>query len=260
MQEDSVTLVRVRSPARRDTAPLADLPFEPAFFDAGSQLLPRLPDPLWRDRYTEHLAYHVAAKNRDLLAHVRRILLCAAAGKRQPTYLAIADLFQVLGTKGVDLRRDMLTRVQAVLSPIQVSNLNSQLIQQETLTTMLDLPTSRFASKITPRLVTRRDAPAAGAPPAAADPLTEARELLESGQFELAQKILEAALPQQPDNLAMHQELLEIYRRGGDLEAATAMRDRLAGIDTAIEQQWIDTISMLQTGEFDFRPRPPSAG
>lgn len=257
MLEDSVTLVRVRSPARRDTAPRTGLPFEPAFFDAGTQLLPRLPDPVWRDRYTEHLAYHVAVRNRDLLAHVRRILLCAAAGKRQPTYLAIADLFQVLGTKGVDLRRDMLARVQAVLSPIQVSNLNSQLIQQETLTTMLDLPTSRFASKITPRLVTRRDPPAAGAP-AAADPLTEARELLESGQFELAQKILEAALPQQPDNLAMHQELLEIYRRGGDLEAAIEMRARLNGIDTAIEQQWLDTITMLQTGELDFRPQPPS--
>jgi hypothetical protein len=255
MVEDSVTLVRVRRPAARK-APPADLPFEPAFYDAGGALLPQLPNPAWRERYTEHLGYHVASQNRDLLAHVRRILLYAAAGKRQATYLAIADLFQVLGTKGLDLRRDMLNRVQAVLTPMQVSNLNAQLAQQQTLTTMLDLPTSRFTRKTTAKLVTRRETPAASRG-TDGDPLDEARELLNSGQFELAQKVLEAALPKHPGNVAMHEELMEIYRRAGDLASAEAMRAKLKGVDRRIEQQWVDTITMLRTGELELRPPQP---
>ncbi|MFO1436405.1 MAG: hypothetical protein U1F34_08710 [Gammaproteobacteria bacterium] len=257
MLEDSVTLIRVRSRQNRGNEGWKELPFEPTFFEPGSRLLPALPNPKWRDRYAQHLGFHVSNQTLDLLAHVRRILLWSAAGNRQATYLAIADLFQVLGTKGVDLRRDMLNRVSNLLSPMQVSNLNAQLLQSESVTTMLDLPTSRFSTKHTPRLVVRREVERPQIE-TAADPLKEARDFLDSGQVDLAQQILESALPQDVSNSDMHKELLEIYRRSGDLGACESMRDKITGADKEIERAWTDTITMLRTGEFDFRPKQPS--
>ena len=155
MNEDGITLIRTRSD--RDTAPepWPQMPFEPAFFDPGTRLSPDLHTADRQRRYAEYLSFHVARWTKDLLSHVRRILVLAAAGNRNGTFSAISDLFQVLGSKGLELRRDMLNRVQDLLSPMQQTTLRTQLARRESVAAA-DLPTSRFAPKPSTRLITRK--------------------------------------------------------------------------------------------------------
>ncbi|MEZ5446776.1 MAG: hypothetical protein R3F45_13505 [Gammaproteobacteria bacterium] len=244
MNDDSLTIIRPKTRAEHPD-PWADVPFEPAFFSPGTRLLPSLPVTGWRQRYAEHLGFHVTARNRDLLAHVRRVLLWAAAGNRQAAYRALADLFQVLGTKGLELRKDILQRVAPVLSPTQVSSLRAQLAVTETVTSMFDLPTSRFAPKRSAKLVTL-GARAHRTEVGARGPLGEAREYLENGQVEEARKVLEAALPLHAHDTDMHRELLEIYRRARDLDGCQSMYSKIDVKDSAVEKDWLDTLSLLE--------------
>lgn len=244
MNDDSLTIIRPKARAEH-VDPWAEVPFEPAFFSPGTRLLPSLPVTGWRQRYAEHLGFHVTAKNRDLLAHVRRVLLWAAAGNRQATYRSLADLFQVLGTKGLELRRDILQRVAPVLSPPQVSSLRAQLAVTEIVTSMFDLPTSRFAPKRSAKLVTL-GARTNGARSGARGPLGEAREYLENGQVEEARRVLETALPMHAQDSDMHRELLEIYRRARDLDGCQSMYSKIDVKDSAVEKDWLDTLSLLE--------------
>lgn len=244
MNDDSLTIIRPKSRAE-PADPWIDVPFEPAFFSPGTRLLPTLPATGWRERYAEHLGFHVTARNRDLLAHVRRVLLWAANGNRQATYRALADLFQVLGTKGLALRKDILQRVAPVLSPTQVSSLRAQLAVTETVTSMLDLPTSRFAPKRSAKLVTL-GARAKRAQNSARGPLGEAREYIENGQVAEAQRVLETALPLHAQDPDIHRELLEIYRRARDLDACQSMYQKIDVRDSAVEKDWLDTLSLLE--------------
>lgn len=228
-----------------DTAELRKgLPFEPAFFAAGTELLPLLPGPNWGERYAEHLGFYVGRHSLDLLAHVRRILLWAASGNREATYCAVIDLFQVLGAKGVALRRDILERVAPILCSAQIYSLSSRLAVTGTLTPLADLPASRFAIGSDSKLVypaARAEVP----PNLRPSPLEEAREYLYYGQVEEALRILEAALPQDPENADLQRELLEIYRHAGNLAGCQRMHRLLGTRDPAIEELWVETMPML---------------
>jgi hypothetical protein len=248
MTDQGIDIVRVASHAAA-VQTWKDISFEPAFFTPDTRLTPIFPMEDWGTRYAEHLGFHLSLHAHDLLAHVRRILLWAAAGDRKATYRATSDLFQVLGTKGMDLRRDILNRVRRVLSQPQIVSLQSLLTETEDLKPVAELPTSRFAPKLEGKLVSV-DFRAKRAI-ATRTPLDEARECLENGQVEEAQRILEAALQQNTDNPALHRELLEIYRRAGDLKACEAMFRQLARHTPDIEQDWEQTMTFLQGTDMD---------
>lgn len=237
--------IDIVSAARRvDTAELCQgLPFEPAFVAAGTELLPPLPVPGWAERYAEHLGFCVGRQPFDLLSHVRRVLLWAASCNREATYCAVTDLFQVLGTKGVALRRDILERVRPILSAPQIYSL-SLLPATGNGRLLAELPASRFTPGAEGNLVTAPVRPDVS-PDLRQSPLDEAREYLHYGQVEQAQQILEAALPQDPDNADLQHELLEIYRHAGNLAGCQRMHRLLGTRDPAIEELWVETMPML---------------
>lgn len=182
--------------------------WEPAFFNCDGRLCPELHDPVLHGRYLDYLHHRIIRNPRDLLAHTRRILLALSGNRSALVYAALADLFAALGDKGADLRTGLLQKCRAALTSEQAQAL------------LAKPPVERGGSLI----IRHRTI----AHPVKLSVLEEARELLENGQVELAQYMLEQALPQDPSNLEITTELLEIYRRSQN--TADAMRT-LAAIE-----------------------------
>jgi tetratricopeptide (TPR) repeat protein len=174
--------------------------WEPAFFDCNGKLCPELPDPALCERYLAYLHHRILRNPRDLLAHTRRVMLALAGNQQALVYAALTDLFTALGEKGADLRAGLLEKCRPVLTLEQAQAL-------------LDEPHASQGSPLVARHLANVHAVALSV-------LEEVRELLENGQVELAQNMLEQALPQDQDNLELTQELLEIYRRSRNRDAA----------------------------------------
>lgn len=194
--------------------------WEPAFFNCSGKLCPELPDPALGDRYLAYLHHRITKNPRDLLAHVRRVLL-ALSGKQQAlVYVALTDLFVTLESKGTELRTGLLEKCRSALTPDQIQALLAE----------SDAPHGY-------PLVTRHHADLR---PVELSMLEEARELLGNGQVELAQYMLEQALPQDPNNLELTAELLEIYRRSQNTTDALRIYSTLGSLSDEARRLWSD--------------------
>ncbi len=217
---------------------------DPAF---GASMGRRLvPDAgAWGEGIADYLAHRVARVPLDLRAHVQRIVLYARAQDRGGAYAALVDLFLALADKGHALRRRMLGQVIGLLDPAQGRALHQALLSGLEITDALPVAAgsvlSRGVTGIT-KLVQRQNSGASQGQ----DPLDEARSCLEYGQVAEAQRLLEAALRQDPGREALHHELLDIYRHTRELGALRAMRRRLEGLSGALDLAWQETERGLQ--------------
>jgi hypothetical protein len=199
--------------------------WEPAFFNCGGKLCPELSDPAWCERYLTYLHHRILRNPRDLLAHTRRVMLALSGNQPTLVYAALTDLFAALGDKGADLRTGLLEKCRPILTSEQAQALLAE-------------PRSVHNSP----LVTRHRADVHAAELSV---LEEARALLEDGQAELAQNMLEQALPQDQDNLELTQELLEIYRRSRNRDAALRTLDSLPAPGAETRRLWDDLLASL---------------
>ncbi len=194
--------------------------WEPLFLDWGSQVTPVLPATGMSERYFNYLHQHVSGNPRDLLSHVRRILLALSDNRPALVYEALTDLFVTLGDKGADLRSGLLDKCRHTLTPEQVQALRAHAEPRQHCACLL--------------LVRNRQE----RPDLKANILDETRELIENGQVELAQQLLEQALPHSPDDLEMTRELLEIYRRSRNSDAAQRTLATLGALRPETRSLW----------------------
>ncbi len=217
---------------------------DPAFLLDGKQRL----YPHHRDRAEEFkslLSHAIVRRPGELRLHVQRILLCIDS--RDPTVLgALCDLFLVLGRNGSGLRRRLLNQARPLLSRMDYGKLLAQLDAETTQSPALDnlcagATLSRGVTGTT-QLISRRQLAAAEPE----DPLVSARQQLEYGQTALAQETLEQALAANPERLALHLALLEIYRHTRDRLSVTAYWHSLRGIENPAATEWQRLLRQLE--------------
>ena len=209
---------------------------EPAFGLSNSRAL-QIDAAAWGARAQDHFAHLIATNPADLLAHVQRINLCVAQSDANAVYGALLDLFLVLGTKGGALRKRMYEAAARRLENETRNLLADSLVSGLAVTDVLPISSASVLSRGlrgTTELV--ESAVAAGV--GIRDPLEEANECLEYGQIDAARRILEAAVLDQPDREELHNDLLEIYQKTGDLESFLEMHGKLAARHNPLADVW----------------------
>lgn len=205
--------------------------WEPLFFDCGGKICPELPSPALRQRYHDYLQHRVSRYPRDLLSHVRRVMLALFDSRPELVYAALTDLFFILESKGTDLRAGLLERCRPALTLPQIQTLFGKSEGSDS----SDPPHGMS-------LVIRNYV---SSPPVEINVLEEARELLGNGQVELAQSLLEQVLPEDPNNPELTVELLEIYRRSRSVEDAIRILASLGPLSAEVRGLWDDLLVLL---------------
>lgn len=206
--------------------------WEPLFFNSGNKLCPQFTSANSHHRYLGYLRHRIIRNPLDLLSHIRIILLTLADGKTEQMYEALLSLFRVLGEKGESLRLGLLDKCSAMLSSQQVA-------------TLLSLSTMKAASRTScaETLIIRHHATVSKNE---INVLGDVHEYLENGQVELAQCLLEKTLTSEPDNWDLTTELLEIYRRSQNYEAALLLRPKLRISNAEVNRLWGDVLESLK--------------
>ena len=221
-----------------DTPELSDDEVELGFrFGESTALNPHL--HVDSARLAEHLAHAIAATPSDLFRHTQRIFFLYGNYDSEGLYSALLDLFFALGNRGTELRRRLLKGSQDRLMPEHYRVL-AQWLEQRSPCQEKDLPLpsqSILSQGITGvrELVTffntekEQDR----------DPLLEAREHIEYFQIDEAIDLLEGAVLEQPERIALHIELTQLYQATRDPARLRAMREKLSQIMTELPDCWL---------------------
>lgn len=211
--------------------------WEPAFFDWHGRLCPELPGAAYYARMLDHLHRRIVHEPRDLLAHVRRIMLAKASQNKDQVATGLSELFDVLGEKGSSLRLRLLDLCVPMLSQREFQALSAG-TKDESGGEGAALP-----------LVFRQQLEKKLAASGNKDSLTEAAEYLENGQVDEARALLEGALLEQPDDEATARALLDIYRHSRDRRSLENMRGRLAPVSESMRHLWDDAVAEIERSE-----------
>lgn len=200
---------------------------EAVFLDPGPRLRPALPGGRLRSRYLAYLGRKLAATPYDLESHVRRVLLRLEEGDATSVFLALTDLFKVLGARGESLRANLLRRAGGALSGEQQAFL-------------LRLAVTASASSATggseDTIIIRMQGTVAANEPT---PLAEAQAFLEHGQFDEACSTLLDAFLANPDDALLSKELLALYLRARNLPAVGGVLEQLGERPFALRDEWL---------------------
>lgn len=181
-------------------------------------------------------AARVARDRHDMQAHARRVLLqCHAdVGNATPQQLAtraarlfgaLADVFLAVGAHGPELRASLLTRARPHLTADQHAFLARHLAGG--LHRLAPLPAGAH-SVLEAGVVGRVDLVAIRQEPVQPKAALErAIDLVDQGDTEAAQAVLEEALLADPADIEVAEELGQMYRLNGSQVAAATMVQRL---------------------------------
>jgi hypothetical protein len=226
--ETLVTLNHGNPPAMEWSA------WEPLFLDSGAfALSPALPDVSVSQCYLDFLAHRISRNPKELVSHVRRILLALSCSDRDATFAGLRDLTIALDGLGQELRLGLLGKCRALLTPEQI---------------LMLLDGRGNLSKFQPEFVDLVTQDSTRAVAASSNVLDEARECLDNGQVDVAQSILEQALADTPNDLELTNLLHEIYRRAHIREAAISMYSRLGSLDDEVKRLWEDLFGHFEGG------------
>ncbi len=199
---------------------------DPAFLEALHTQL-KLPADLNSQWLADTLAHRVARLPKNLRTHVQRVFLHQTENDSDALFAALLDLFIVLANRGLALRQRLLHTSENQLTSKQyeflLKHLESGVFAYEEHPAA---PRSRlsqggdlqddFIGKIDQQ--NQQDA---------RPPIEQAQDFLNYGQLEQAQQVLEQALIENPDDLAVSQELAELYVHSKDVDALTHLINRL---------------------------------
>jgi len=188
---------------------------------------------LWLERppveegvvFADYLAHRVSRNANDLISHVQRVILVRQQRDQDASYGALLDLFIALGDKGLRLRRRLLATCGTLLSNEQRQALKKGLAKG--VLSSDPLPPSRFSrlsNTVDGEVLVERRADLDTGDQYGA--LEEARDLIDSGQIDTARQLLEAAFAAAPNDGALEEELLNLYRHTKNHEDFAAMRMR----------------------------------
>lgn len=223
---------------------LGILPAEPAFRRPLSSNLgyakPERDNPLGR-----YLAAIVARSPHNLLVHVQRVHCHLQAGQSEQLFGALVDLFIALGAHGQALKLRLLDYANNYLTGPQLSFLFEHLDQG--LSAYMPIEGAHWSCLSAGvqgdlQLVQRAQRQVSDL-----SPLLLARELIDCGELDNARELLETALMQQPQDLELQRELLEIYRYTHDAASLERMADQLQACAVELDPQWTQVRAAIQT-------------
>lgn len=238
------TMDKTEQPAFEDDA--NGWPDGPAFrVPADTRLkLPESPDD---KQVAEHLAHRVTRSPNDLRAHAQRLLLHVRRQDRDRTYGALLDIFLVLGAAGEAFRSRMLDTSAGVLGPKLTAIFKQHLEPGLDASAQVPIsPHSRLcrgdtgASEVVTREETESDE--------GYDPLVDARDLIDLGQFVEAQQVLEKAVFDDPEREDLTLDLLELYRYTRDDMSFLAMQKRLENKSPEAAERWAALAAFFSVG------------
>ncbi len=211
------------------------------------RLAPRFRRAEWDNAYLDYMQRRLRRNPRDLKSHVRRILMLHGQGRNRECFGAMLDLFLVLGEGGKALRRNLVRKVEADLTPSQRVFLNDHL--DKGLTASAPLPEdagvllSNALSGTTNVVVQKKGEEKS----VEEDPLEVARQLIagEPPDEGTAQALLEGALRQDPGREEVCRELLALYRRNHLKDAFRCTYAALMGRRLALPRLWRETEEYL---------------
>jgi len=219
---------------------------EPCFFNKEHWI--KSPPSHDVETIADYLAHQVSKKPLDLTSHLQRFSLHRHHKHAEKTYAALLDLFVVLGNKGLPLRQRLLLQASRVISREHYHFLLSTL--PDALAVTSDTPLHHLAVLSMGRMQEKESVQQAH-PADAQDnetPLQIARDLLNSGQINQAQEILESALLATPEDQDISCELLQIYRHTQNRESCIQMLKQLSSERLAAREQWVELIITLDQG------------
>jgi hypothetical protein len=185
-----------------------------------------------------HLVSRVARDHWDLRAHVQRIYLMLHAGDpEEMIFGALVDLFLALGDKGHELRQKLLKLARPALHDDDFYFLDQRLVNGLQRMDVLPITMGSILDRAvfgSCHLVERQRSVTTLENSA----VDVAAMHLENGDINSACAVLEAALLDDPANVAVEAELLEIYRRSRDDARFRAMRRRLETVGVSPGAEW----------------------
>lgn len=227
-------------------APVSPRPFwvdQPEFWLPADPSL-ALPESASGQKLADHLAHQAARHPHDLKSHARRLLLHARRKEPDAAYGALLDIFLVLGSNGRAFRERMLLLASGLIGAERAFALSERLERGVAADDLMPLCTqSRLSRSLTgsATLVTRHGGTEARERPL----LDEVRDLVDSGQVHEAQRMLEDAVVEDPENQQYTQELLEIYRHTKDNQSLAAMQQRLRDKAPEAAAVWADLLTLF---------------
>ncbi len=190
------------------------------------------------DKILDHLAHRIQRTPADLVAHLQRLKIYHQCDNRDGVYGALLDLFIALDDHGSALRLRLLRGVSARLTKSQLALFKAGMQRGLLATNVMPLTRySRLSGAVSGSLnisevrVEER---------CVADTvlIDEVRDLLNDGQIECAQKLLEHALQQEPGQGALSLELLMIYRHTQNREGFRMSYKQRAAWPPAVQSEW----------------------
>jgi hypothetical protein len=185
----------------------------------------------------EHLVFHVSRKPNFLEAHVERIYYCFQNRLDEPLFGALVDLLTILRGKGLALSKRMVLASKSRLTEKQLSLLLNHVGKKDSDLNLL--PGSRFSVltrgvlSVTTLLQHHEDRVEN-----VQDPLTLAMDCIEFSQLDSAAQILEQAILSQPERMALHYELLSLYRSTRNITGFNRMYETLTGKEITLPIEW----------------------
>ena len=200
-----------------------------------------------RERAADFLAHAIARQPADLRRHVQRIHLHLENRRPQALSAALLDLFIGLGGNGRPLRERLLNKSASVLDPADHAflqqHLSTGLAANDALPDLAESMLSKGITGNAPAIIS-----AAVGNQSERDYIAESQSYIEYGQLELAKSTLEEGILRQPDQLQLHQDLLEFYQYTDDRDAFRATLQQLQRLNNPFAGLWDEDTVFAERG------------
>lgn len=167
----------------------------------------------------DSLAHRVARQPKDLRSHVQRIMLHQHPDQQDALFAALLDLFIALGNKGLALRKRLLQTSASLVNSTQFeflsARLDSGMSSNEMHPPALRSRLSQGSTGSVKFILRNINNQQQDLRPA----LEQALDFLNYGQLNQAQQTLEQALIEDPSDMAIAQELADLYTHTRDSAA-----------------------------------------
>lgn len=196
----------------------------------------KLPKVL-RQQAFEFLSHKISKTPHDLTAHLHRIIAAHYSRNSDHLYGALLDLFIVLDKRGFALRQRLLNKFSPALTSVQHQAMRQGLLFG--INAVEVLPQS-YCSRFATGMVGKAGIVAKTGLTAELEytVLDEVRDLIDSGLFDDARRMLEEAISRQPGDEALNKELIDLFSYTRDKDAFLGTQEYFSDLELALADEW----------------------
>ncbi|MDX2503799.1 MAG: hypothetical protein QNL62_04900 [Gammaproteobacteria bacterium] len=179
---------------------------EPVFY-YGLKKSSKVPDSLLPIRVLNFFEYSLKQNPGDLTCHMQRIQFARVMKNNDELFAALCDLFIILGSQGFPLRRRLLAYGKKILDKKQVELLVTGHLTGD----MTSLPHNCFFKKTSVDLI-NLCSPPKSTTQGVEEVLHTIDSYIENSQFDSALEYMSLHLEQDPENEALTEKLINLYK------------------------------------------------